>query len=250
MLSPPIPCVYNPFPTIPKFRCVKRRDKSKKCFGVVMYCLVGNVDSGPRSAGRVRGDTPHCHDTGFLYICIGIIFPIIEHRGANAELTRKEFEVAVAKMENRKAVGPEGIPTETIKYSPLVKQLPFEIVSKMRTEESLLEGFAQARFKMIFKNKGSSDYDLTKYRCIALLNHAYKILSHILLARMLKTSEARLQGWQAGFRSGRGCRDNTMVLMTVCKRVLQLGRALSTVYIDYSAAFDTVGHKFLDKALK
>ena len=31
---------------------------------------------------------------------------------------------------------------------------------------------------------------------------------------------------------------------------MQLGKSLTIVYIDYSAAFDTVSHKFLDTALR
>ena len=102
---------------------------------------------------------------------------------------------------------------------------------------------------MIFKNKGSPN-DPRKYRCIALLNHSYKILARIMLVRMIGTSENFLRDYQAGFRKGRGCRDNIMVLRTLCRKIMQLGKSLAIVYIDYSAAFDTVSHKFLDTALR
>ena len=59
-----------------------------------------------------------------------------------------------------------------------------------------------------------------------------------------------LQDWQAGFRKHRGCRDNAMILRTLCDRMLQCGRRLSITYIDYSAAFDSVSHRFIDRALK
>ena len=44
--------------------------------------------------------------------------------------------------------------------------------------------------------------DPSKYRCIGLLNHEYKILSHILLARLLLCSESHLQDWQAVGKRG------------------------------------------------
>ena len=102
---------------------------------------------------------------------------------------------------------------------------------------------------MLFKGKGSPD-DPAKYRCIGLLNHSYKLLAHILLSRLLLPSEGYLQDWQAGFRANRGCRDNSMVLRTICEDMTRLGEKIAIMFVDYSAAFDTVSHKFIDRALK
>ena len=63
-------------------------------------------------------------------------------------------------------------------------------------------------------------------------------------------SDAFLQDWQAGFRAKRGCRDNTLILRTLCQSTLQMGEKLAAVFVDYSAAFDTVSHKFVDSALQ
>ena len=62
-------------------------------------------------------------------------------------------------------------------------------------------------------------------------------------------TEGYLQDWQAGFRQGRGCRDNVLILRTLVGKMLKEGKPLVLTFIDYSAAFDSVGHKFLDKAL-
>ena len=102
---------------------------------------------------------------------------------------------------------------------------------------------------MLFKGKGSHN-DPSKYRCIALLNHAYKVLSYILLGRIISISENFLQEWQAGFRAFRGCRDNSMALRVICEKIMALGRSLTAVFIDYRAAFDSVSHKYVDTALK
>ena len=173
---------------------------------------------------------------------------IPSYRSPNSVLTRREFDTAVACMKNNKAVGPDGIPAEAIKYSSAVKDTLFEIVEAIWEQETLSEGFAQAKFVMIYKNKGSSN-DPSNYRCIALLNHAYKILSRIILMRLTGNGENYLPDWQAGFRKNRGCRDNIFIMRTLFEKMMQLGRSLTVSYIDYSASFDTVSHKFLDKAL-
>lgn len=108
---------------------------------------------------------------------------------------------------------------------------------------------AVAKFVMLFKQKGSAN-NPKKYRCIGLLNHEYKLLSCIILSRILQASEGFLQDWQAGFRALRGCRDNSMILLTLCAELLAVGKAIAITFIDYSAAFDSVSHRFIDVALK
>ena len=76
------------------------------------------------------------------------------------------------------------------------------------------------------------------------------MLSYILLGRLIGTSEDFLKDWQAGFRSSRGCRDNAMTLRVICERMIVLGKSITTVFIDYRAAFDSVSHKYVDQALK
>ena len=110
------------------------------------------------------------------------------------------------------------------------------------------EDLGVAVFKMIYKRKGSSD-DPSKYRCIGLLNSAYKVLSAIMLKRITAETQGYLKDWQAGFRQKRGCRDNVMILRTAVSKMLQENKPMVITFIDYSAAFDSVGHKFLDKAL-
>ena len=73
------------------------------------------------------------------------------------------------------------------------------------------EAFGVAIFKMIYKRKGSPN-DPSKYRCIGLLNAAYKVLSAVMLQRLTRETDKFLKDWQAGFRPGRGCRDNVMIL--------------------------------------
>ena len=161
-------------------------------------------------------------------------------------ISKKEFDNAVKKLSKGKATGPDGVPVEVFKACPIIKDELFNLLQFMWNEEVVPTSFATARFRMLFKGKGSSN-DPSNYRCIALLNHAYKVLSHILLGRLVSTSNGFLQEWQAGFRASRGCRDNAMTLRVLCERMMALGRSNTAVFIDYRAAFDLVSHKYGSK---
>lgn len=41
-----------------------------------------------------------------------------------------------------------------------------------------------------------------------------------------------------------------MILRVLCEKMVELGKSLAVVFVDYSAAFDSISHKFVDTALK
>ena len=77
------------------------------------------------------------------------------------------------KLNLGKAKGPDGIPVVVYKACPKIKEELFSLLQFMWTEEVVPVSFVTANFRMLFKGKGS-DNDPSKYRCIALLNHAYR----------------------------------------------------------------------------
>ena len=162
------------------------------------------------------------------------------------QVSRFRFDEAVKRLKTNKAVGPDGIPAEVYKFCPAIKREMFKLTQFIWDNECLPPNLGVAEFKMLFKNKGSAN-DPKKYRCIGLLNHAYKIISNIILARLLGCSEAFLKNWQAGFRAQRGCRDNSMVLRTLCQAMLKLGKKIALVFIDYSASDGTHFYMLRDK---
>ena len=165
------------------------------------------------------------------------------------ELTETQLKKGLARMGSNKACGADNIPTELYKSSDRCRALLFQLIQKIWTEEEVPVEFGKAMFLMLHKNKGSTN-DPTKYRCLALLPHAYKVFHQCLLERIEDETQLFLSDWQAGFRKWRGCRDNILTLRTVYDQMLEQGKTLYTTFIDYSAAFDTVSHKYIDKALK
>ena len=169
-------------------------------------------------------------------------------REATDVLTKCEVAKAVANLKNNKAVGADGIPVEVYKVSASAFNLLHKLLARVWKEEQVPEDLGVAVFKMLYKRKGSPN-DPSKYRCIGLLNSAYKVLSAVMLNRITRETAGYLQDWQAGFRQNRGCRDNVMILRTAINKRLKEGKSMILTFIDYSAAFDSVGHKFLDEAL-
>ena len=75
---------------------------------------------------------------------------------------------------------------------PLLGDELFKLIERIWKEEVVPVNLAIAKFIMLYKQKGSAN-DPKKYRCIGLLNHEYKLLSGIILARMLHASDGFLQ---------------------------------------------------------
>ena len=163
-------------------------------------------------------------------------------------LTEKEILDGLARSKCGKSRGPDGIPIEIYKTSEVCKKLLIRLFQTTWDAEDVPAKFAQATFTMLYKNKGSPD-DPSKYRCIGLLNHAYKVFAQCIHKRLEQQTAKFLSEWQAGFRSKRGCRDNVLVLRTLCDYILRQDKKLYATFIDYSAAFDTVSHRFIDVAL-
>ena len=76
------------------------------------------------------------------------------------------------------------------------------------------------------------------------------MLNQCLLQRLEEETGSFVSDWQAGFRKHRGCRDNVLTLRLLYDEILEEGRKMYVTFIDYSAAFNSVSHKFIDKALK
>ena len=75
---------------------------------------------------------------------------------------------------------------------------------------------------------------------------------------MLKILQARLQHYmnrelpdvQAGFRKGRGTRDQIAIIHWIMEKAREFQKSIYFCFIDYAKAFDCVDHNKLWKILK
>ena len=72
----------------------------------------------------------------------------------------------------------------------------------------------------------------------------------ILQARLLQYVNHELPDVQAGFRKGRGTRDQITNICWIIEKARKFQKNIYFCFIDYTKAFDTVDHKKLGKFFK
>ena len=82
------------------------------------------------------------------------------------------------------------------------------------------------------------------------ISHASKLMLKILQARLQQDVNHELPVVQAGFRKGRGTRDQIANIRWTFEKAQELQKNVYFCFIDYAKAFDCVDHKKLWKILK
>ena len=88
------------------------------------------------------------------------------------------------------------------------------------------------------------------YCTIALISHASKVMLKILQARLQQYVNRELPDVQAGFKKGRGTRDQIANIRRIIENARELRYVLYFCFTDYAKAFDCVDHNKLLKILK
>ena len=88
------------------------------------------------------------------------------------------------------------------------------------------------------------------YRTIALISHATKVMLKILQARLQQYVNHELPDVQAGFRIGRGTRDQIANIHWIIEKARVPEKNIYFCFTNYAEAFDCVDHNKLWKILK
>ena len=87
----------------------------------------------------------------------------------------------------------------------------------------------------------------SNYCTIALISHASKVMLKILQARLQQHMNCELPDVQAGFRKGRGTRDQIANIRGIVEKAREFQKNIYFCFIDYAKAFDCVDHNKLWK---
>ena len=92
--------------------------------------------------------------------------------------------------------------------------------------------------------------ECSHYCTIALISHASKVMLKILQARLQQYMNRELPEVQAGFRKGRGTRDQIANIHWIMERAREFQKNIYFCFIDYAKAFGCVDHNKLWKTVK
>ena len=90
--------------------------------------------------------------------------------------------------------------------------------------------------------------ECSNYRTIALISHASKVLLKILHARLQQYMNRELPDVQAGFRKGRGTRDQIANIHWIIEKAREYQKNVCFCFIDCAKAFDCVDHSKLENS--
>ena len=90
-------------------------------------------------------------------------------------------------------------------------------------------------FIPILKKDNTKEW--SNYHTIALISHASKVMLKILQARLQQQVNRELRDVQAGFRKGRGTRDQIANIRWIIEKGRQFQKNIYFCFIDYTKAF-------------
>ena len=89
---------------------------------------------------------------------------------------------------------------------------------------------------------------ILNYSTIALISHTSKVMLKILQARLQQYVNHELPDVQAGFRKGRGTRDQIPSICWIMEKARELQKNIYFCLIDYAKVFDYVDHNKLENS--
>ena len=113
---------------------------------------------------------------------------------------------------------------------------------------AVAKGWKRSVFIPIPK-KGNAK-ECSNYCTIALISHTSKVMLKIIQARLQQYVNCELPDVQAGFRKGRGTRDQIVNIRWIMEKAREFQKNIYFCFIDYAKAFDCVDHNKPWKILK
>ncbi|TRZ08707.1 hypothetical protein HGM15179_018383 [Zosterops borbonicus] len=153
-------------------------------------------------------------------------------------------------LDTHKSMGPDGIHPRVMREMAdgLAKPLSIIYNQSWLTGE-VLDDWKLANVIPIHKKGGQEDPG--NYRPVSLTSVPGKIMEQFILS-VIKQNLQDYQGLRPshdGFRRGRSCLTNLISFYNQVTNLVDAGRAVNVVYLDFSKAFDTLSHSTLPEKL-
>ena len=147
--------------------------------------------------------------------------------------------------EERQSPGLDDIQTELIKqFGPKARDWLLRFFNNCTDTTKIPKIWRQAKVVALLK-PGKDPSVAKSFRPISLLCHTYKLFERLILNRIAEHVDAKLIPEQAGFRPGKSCTSQLLNLTEHIEDGYEKRLITGSVFVDLSAAYDTVNHRLL-----
>ena len=158
-----------------------------------------------------------------------------------------QSQVALGSITTNKASGGDGIPVELFQ---ILRDDAVKVLHSIRQQIWNTQQWPQAWKRSVFipiPKKGNVK-ECSNDHTTALISHASKVMLKILPARLQRYVNCELPDVQAGFRKGRGTRDQIDNIHWINEKAREFQKNIYFCFIDYAKAFDCVDHNKLENS--
>ena len=152
-----------------------------------------------------------------------------------------EVKWALESITTNKASGSDWIPVELFQ---ILKDDTVKVLHSICQQIWKTQQWPQDWKRSVFIPipKKGNDKECSNYRTIALISHTSKVMLKIPQTRLQQDMNCELPDVQAGFREGRGTRDQIANICCIIKKAREFQKNIYFCFIDYAKAFDCVDH--------
>ncbi len=213
--------------------CLKKKKETKVCANAIAAKLLEN--------GRCSNtDKKSTRDTKRS------VTDMWQSHSADSNLsepfTQTEIESAISMLKTNKAPGPDYIHNEFIIHlGPAAVTWLLSFLNFCHSQLRIPRIWRRSNVIALLK-PGKPDDDAKSYRPISLLCAIYKLLERLILMRIEPILETQLPHEQAGFRKKRSTQDQVIRLTQDIETAYENNEKSGAVFVDLTAAYDTVWH--------
>ena len=156
---------------------------------------------------------------------------------------------ALGSITINKASGCDGIPVELFQ---ILKDDAVKVLHSICKQTWKTQQWPQDWKRSVFipiPKKGNAK-ECSTHHTIALISHTSKVKLKILQARLQQYMNRELPDVQAGFRKGRGTKDQIANVCWIIEKAREFQKNMYFCFIDYAKDFDCVDHNKLWKILQ
>ena len=165
------------------------------------------------------------------------------------DILESKVKWALGSITMNKAGGGDGIPVELLQ---ILKNDAVKVFHSICQQIWKTQQWPQDWKRSVFipiPKKGNAK-ECSVYHTIALISHTSKVMLKIFQARLQEYVNCELPDVQAGFRKGRGSRDQIANICWIIKKAREFHKNIYFHFIEYTKAFDCVDHTNCGKFFK